>query len=126
MPDPFDPYHKWLGIPPAEQPPQHYRLLGIGLFEEDPDVIEQAADRQMAHVQTHKTGPHSALSQKLLNELSAAKLCLLKRQEKAAYDAQLRAKIGPSQTIAKARPLPLAAAPVMPVSQTSAPTGELV
>lgn len=24
---PFDPYHKWLGIPPKDQPPNHYRLL---------------------------------------------------------------------------------------------------
>ena len=24
----IDPYHKWLGIPPHEQPANHYRLLG--------------------------------------------------------------------------------------------------
>lgn len=89
----FDPYHRWLGIPPHEQPPHHYRLLGIGVFEDDPDVIEEAADRQMSHVQTHKTGQHSALSQKLLNELAAAKLCLLNPDEKNAYDAQLRAQL---------------------------------
>lgn len=29
----FDPYHKWLGIPPDEQPANDYRLLGHGLFE---------------------------------------------------------------------------------------------
>ena len=96
MADSFDPYHKWLGIPPAEQPPNHYRLLGIGLFEADLDVIEQAADRQMAHVQTHKTGSYSALSQRLLNELSAAKLCLLSAKEKACYDAALRARLAPA------------------------------
>ena len=89
----FDPYRRWLGIPPHEQPPHHYRLLGIGVFEDDPDVIEEAADRQMSHVQTHKTGQYSALSQKLLNELSAAKLCLLNPDEKNAYDAQLRAQL---------------------------------
>src|SRR5687768_18381170 len=44
MVDVFDPYHKWLAIPPEEQPPHHYRLLGIKLFESDPDVIESAAD----------------------------------------------------------------------------------
>ncbi len=34
MSDPnFDPYHKWLGIPPDEQPANHYRLLGLELFE---------------------------------------------------------------------------------------------
>ena len=25
----FDPYYRWLGIPAEEQPPNHYRLLGI-------------------------------------------------------------------------------------------------
>ena len=48
----FDPYRKWLGIPPAEQPPDHYRLLGIGRFEDDPDTISNAADRQMTHLRT--------------------------------------------------------------------------
>ncbi|HQU45105.1 MAG TPA: hypothetical protein PK867_19985 [Pirellulales bacterium] len=38
----FDPYHKWLGIPPKDQPPNHYRLLGIELFEEDLEVIDLA------------------------------------------------------------------------------------
>ena len=42
MPEKFDPYHKWLGIPPKDQPPNHYRLLGIELFESDADVIATA------------------------------------------------------------------------------------
>jgi hypothetical protein len=29
MAGPFDPYHRWLGIPPQEQPPNHYRLLAL-------------------------------------------------------------------------------------------------
>ncbi len=28
MPDSFDPYHRWLGISPKDQPPNRYRLLG--------------------------------------------------------------------------------------------------
>jgi hypothetical protein len=28
-----DPYDEWLGIPPKDQPPNHYRLLGLELFE---------------------------------------------------------------------------------------------
>jgi hypothetical protein len=86
----FDAYHKWLSIPPSEQPPNHYRLLGLGLFESDPDVISAAGDRQMAHVKTYKNGPHAALSQELLNEIAAAKLCLLKPAKKEIYDEQLR------------------------------------
>lgn len=94
-PDVFDPYRKWLGIPPHEQPPNHYRLLGIGLFEDDADTIAGAADRQMAHVRTFQTGPQSAVSQKLLNELAAARIALLDPKKKDAYDEQLRAKLAP-------------------------------
>lgn len=91
MEEVFDPYRKWLGIPPEEQPPNHYRLLGIALYEHDPDVISNAADRQMAHVRTFQTGQRSAISQKLLNELSAAKICLLSPATKQEYDAKLLA-----------------------------------
>ena len=28
----FDPYLNWLGIPPHEQPPNFYRLLGVVLL----------------------------------------------------------------------------------------------
>jgi hypothetical protein len=89
----FDPYRKWLGIPPKDQPPNHYRLLGIELFESDPDVISNAADARMAHIRTFQTGPYSEWSQKLLNEIAAAKVCLLNPEKKAEYDAQLRAQL---------------------------------
>lgn len=91
----FDPYHKWLGIPPKDQPPNHYRLLGLELGESDVDVIDAAANRQMAYVQQRATGTHVALSQKLLNELSAARVCLLDPKRKAAYDAELQAATKP-------------------------------
>ena len=41
----FDPLADWLAIPPAEQPPHHYRLLGLKLFEDDTATIERAAAR---------------------------------------------------------------------------------
>ena len=37
---PLDPYYLWLGIPPSEQPPNHYRLLGVSAFESNEQVIE--------------------------------------------------------------------------------------
>ncbi len=89
----FDPYHIWLGIPSEEQPPNHYRLLGVKLFEANLDVIQNAADRQMVHLRTFQTGRHMEFSQRLLNEVAAAKICLLKRDKKATYDEQLRALI---------------------------------
>ncbi|MBM4072022.1 MAG: hypothetical protein FJ271_24315 [Planctomycetes bacterium] len=91
----FDPYHKWLGIPPKDQPPNHYRLLGIDLFETDADVIDIAANKQMAYIQGCATGPHIALSQKLLNEIAAARLTLLNPSRKTAYDTALKARLQP-------------------------------
>ncbi len=92
MADAFDPYLRWLGIRDPERPPNHYRLLGVTPFEEDADVLGNAADRQMSHVRTFQTGLHSAESQQLLNELAAAKICLLNAEKKTVYDAELRAR----------------------------------
>lgn len=85
----FDPYHFWLGIPPADQPPNHYRLLGIDLYETDSRVIDHAADRQMTFLHECSLGEHLAESQQLLNEVSAARICLLDPQAKAGYDETL-------------------------------------
>jgi len=114
----FDPYRKWLGIPPGEQPPNHYRLLGVGLFESDPDVISSAADRQMVHVRTFQSGKHSELSQQILNELAAARLCLLDARKKAEYDDQLRRQL-PGQTTGP--PPPQIVTPPQPPPGSSAP-----
>jgi len=89
----LDPYWKWLGIPPERQPPDHYVLLGIAPFEVDRDVIDNAAVRQMNHVRTFQGGQHAATSQQLLNELSAARLCLLDEEQKQVYDVQLQARL---------------------------------
>jgi hypothetical protein len=87
----FDPYYKWLGIPPEEQPPNYYRLLGLSLFEQNRDAIDNAADRQMSHVRTYQGGPYGPLSQQILNEIATARLCLLDPSRKQAYDESLRA-----------------------------------
>ena len=86
----FNPYLKWLGIPLKDQPPHHYRLLGVELFEGDAEVIERAADRQMTYIRSLQTGEHAAAAQNLLNEFAAAKICLLNSQTKQQYDASLR------------------------------------
>ena len=93
MSQPFDPYHQWLGIPPKHQPANHYRLLGIELFEESAEVIEHAADQRMAHLRSLQAGQHSQWSQTLLNEVAAARVCLLNPGEKARYDAEIKAKL---------------------------------
>ena len=94
----FDPYYLWLGIPPQEQPPNHYRLLGVQVFESNPEVIREAVMRQSGHLRTYQLGQHTALTQKLLNEVSAAKVCLLDSQRKAAYDVRLRKEMEAKKT----------------------------
>lgn len=89
MPQPFDPYYQWLGIPPEEQPPNHYRLLGIKWFEENADVISAAVDRQVLHLRTYQIGEYSDYSQRLLGEVISAKICLLDPKKKAVYDQKL-------------------------------------
>ena len=88
----FDPYHKWLGIPPDQQPAHHYRLLGIDLFESDADVIEAAANQRTAYLQELAAGEQVELTQKLLNEITQARRCLLNADQKQAYDAQLQSQ----------------------------------
>jgi hypothetical protein len=89
MADDFDPYRDWLGLDQAGPPGNHYRLLGLAEFESDPAKIARAADEQMRSVRKQQTGPRGKLTQKLLNEISAAKLCLLNQHTKKMYDAVL-------------------------------------
>jgi hypothetical protein len=111
MSERFDPYLRWLGIRDPQRPLNHYRLLGLELFESDSDVIANAADRQMAHVRTFQTSKHSTLSQRVLNELAGAKVCLLNPEKKAAYDAGLAALRAAAE---KAVPVPPPLPPVPP------------
>ena len=115
MSDSFDPYYQWLAIPPRDQPPNRYRLLGIELFEENPAVIENAANQRMAHLRTFQNGPHGGWSQRILNELAAARICLLNPEKKADYDRSLRQELAlrspgyrerPGGNLAGALPVP--------------------
>lgn len=108
----FDPYHKWLGIGPAEQPADHYRLLGLAQFEADPDVIVSAADQRMGHLRSFGTGPHASESQKLLNEVAAARLVLLNARKKLRYDEELHETIRMRQVASQPVLTPVAESPV--------------
>jgi hypothetical protein len=125
----FDPYYKWLGIPLEEQPPHHYRLLGIQLFESDGEVISHAADQRMAHIRSFRTGKNAVLSQQILNEIAAARICLLQPQKKDQYDDDLRRELTahPVQLakhpLAAPPPAPsLGAPPVAPPAPPSYPS----
>src|SRR5437763_17123859 len=90
----FDPYHKWLGIQPGQRPPTYYQLLGISPEERDPEVIEEAAIRQSAHVRAYQMGPHAAESARLLGEIAQARATLTKPAKRQEYDAQLNKDTG--------------------------------
>ena len=87
----FDPYHRWLGIPPHEQPPTLYRLLGISDFESDQDVITEASYRQIGHVKQYASGPHRDAANQILNELSQAQVTLQDLKKKTQYDISIQA-----------------------------------
>lgn len=88
----MDVYHELLGIPPKEQPPNYYRLLGITPYESDREVISNAARRQCGFVrQVSLVYPNEA--EALLNELTEAKLVLLDPNRRKDYDQQLRAGV---------------------------------
>ena len=118
----FDPYHKWLGIPPHDQPADHYRLLGIERFENDADVISLATDQRMSFLRTFQTGDRGKLSQKILGEVAEAKICLLNEDQKAQYDAQLRVQ---NQTNASDEELGLEVTAAWTPQELSAPSQPL-
>ncbi|ADB15385.1 Glycosyl hydrolase family 98 putative carbohydrate binding module [Pirellula staleyi DSM 6068] len=117
----FDPYYQWMGIAPDEQPPNHYRLLGIRLLESNPDVIQNAADARMIHLRTFQSGPHSLHSQKLLNEVAAAAQCLLIASQKKSYDQQLRSSLALAQQTANPPPQPLVSPPLAAATPVARP-----
>lgn len=90
MPQEFDPYREWLKIPPSEQPPHHYRLLGLNPFESDPQMIEEGINRLVGQLQSLSHGPHVKQAQELLNQVARVRLCLKDPKKKAQYDSELQ------------------------------------
>ena len=89
----MDPYYEWLGIAAEEQPPDHYRLLGINVFESNPQVIESAFNQRIAYLQ-QLSGDQDSVddAQRIMSEIARARLVLLNKQKKSAYDKSLRNK----------------------------------
>lgn len=130
MSERFDPYHKWLAIPPEDQPPDHYRLLGLKQFESDAEVIDYAAEQRTRHVRAFQAGKHSDVSQRILNEIAAARVCLLNPEKKKSYDESLRRRPGadtsPAARASAASPVSPAVARVLPPVVAEFPVGARV
>lgn len=95
MQESFDPYVVWLGFPPGQTPKNYYELFGLPLFETDLEKITRAADTLRGQVRQIRPGAYLAQWQQLLDQLNAAKRCLLDPVAKSAYDASLRQGVQP-------------------------------
>ena len=128
----FDPYQRWLGIPPQDQPPHFYRLLGLELFEEDPEVIKAAAENAIAFIQQNAFGEELQKSQRLLKDIEKVAAYLMSPPHKAKYDKKLKAKLGiaPPEVTAPQAPAqqtnyqPETATPTSPQSQETPRPGQ--
>lgn len=97
----LDVYRDWLGIKETARPLNHYQLLGLKLFEDDPSAVRAGYRKLNAHVRKYAAGEYGPQSQALLNELCQAMLCLTDGVRKAEYDASLGRSAAP--TAGKAR-----------------------
>ena len=98
----FNPYQEWFGIPLDDQPPNHYRILGLELFEDSQSKIEDAVAAQVEFLQALSLGEHVVHAQQILSEVAKARLCLVSPERKQEYDNQLR------NPVTSAKPIPLA------------------
>ena len=80
----------WLGIPLEEHAPTHYRILGLAELEPDVAVIEFVSGWRMEFVSGKLNEPTREFARKLLSQMKTARRVLLRPDEKAKYDAQLR------------------------------------
>jgi len=88
----LDVYRDWLGVKEAARPLNHYQLLRLKTFEDDPAKVREHYRKMNAHVRKYAAGEYAKESQALLNELARAMLCLTDTTRKAEYDASLGRK----------------------------------
>jgi len=115
MHDSFDPYQHWLAIPPSEQPPNHYRLLGLKLLEGNQAIITRAVQLRIDHVRACNDGRHPELVKQILDQIEAAKCTLLNPKLKGQYDYLMRKRF-PQATVSAAPATP-------PPANESSPPG---
>ena len=92
MPKQIDVYRDWLGVKEANRPLDHYQLLRLKRFEDDPAKIRENYRKMNSHVRKFGSGEYAQQSQDLLNELAKAMLCLTDTSRKGEYDATMGRK----------------------------------
>ena len=86
--DDFDGYRKWLGITNKKRLPTHYELLAISLDEDDPEVIQAAAEQRRHFVESKRGDGHDAIVTEILYRISEAENTLLNNEMRRDYDRQ--------------------------------------
>jgi hypothetical protein len=84
--DGFNPYREWLGL--GTSSPNYYELLGLPLHESDAAKTAAAADRAITRVRSFRPGPQAREWASLLDEIRAAKECLLDVDCRVRYEAE--------------------------------------
>ena len=87
----FNPYREWLGL--ERSPTHYYELLGLPIGETDVQRIEAAAARALSSLRSIKPGQRQGHWNALLDQLEAARDCLLTADLKVRYDQRLRRKL---------------------------------
>ena len=76
----------WLGLPPGDWPPDHYRLLDLEPGESDCARIEQRVHDRLEAVRRYQL-LHPDLVTEAMNRLAQAYVCLTDPEARRAYDA---------------------------------------
>ena len=91
--DSFDPYQQWLGIPTQLRPLNHYILLGVKIYENNPERIALGYEARMELLKQFQSGPRGDVSQKLISQVAKAKRDLLDPDRRAKYDSALKKQL---------------------------------
>ncbi|MDR0392309.1 MAG: hypothetical protein LBH59_10415 [Planctomycetaceae bacterium] len=91
---PIDVYRDWLKIKATNRPLDFYQLLKLSRFEDEIEKIRDNYRKLNQYIRKFATGDYIEESQKLLNELAKAMLCLTDTARKLEYDISLGRKVG--------------------------------
>jgi len=116
----FNPYQAWLQVPVAAgDTPTYYQLLGLAEYEENPQTISKAAEKQLSRLLAINPEKHRPQWQKLINDLAEAQSTLTHPEHKTSYDNRLRGISAPTaESSAYTSSIPTAPT----VAPTSTPT----
>lgn len=84
-----DIYARLLGVTDTNRPLNHYQLLRLKQFEDDPAQIRLHYNKLSTNLRRYLSTEHAEKVQPILSELTRAMLCLTDAHRKAEYDGSL-------------------------------------